>query len=268
MAHSSRGLTYQWALTGVFAALHFVVSMLPAASAVGGTITWGWVSAPLIGFLLGPFWGIISVGIGSTLAMFAFPGMALMSVLTPLAPMAGAFTAGTIKMRRPLRVYLLFVGAIVMFLIGPIGTLASGFLWLHVVTLFLSLAFVLPRVSPKLNNGLSFSHETSTAATTLAVWLMGFTAVMADHLVGSTLFVYYMFYIGSYSSIVLAGWFLPITFIYPIERAIASVVFAVLGLVIGKSVAGAHFELPAWPAHTTDSETTTSDSYSLAGEHT
>ncbi len=171
-------------------------------------------------------------------------------------------------MRRPLRVYLLFVGAIVMFLIGPIGTLASGFLWLHVVTLFLSLAFVLPRVSPKLNNGLSFSHETSTAATTLAVWLMGFTAVMADHLVGSTLFVYYMFYIGSYSSIVLAGWFLPITFIYPIERAIASVVFAVLGLVIGKSVAGAHFELPAWPAHTTDSETTTSDSYSLAGEHT
>lgn len=268
MAHSSRGHTYEWALTGVFAALHFVVSLLPATSAAGGTITWGMVSAPLVGFLLGPFWGIISVGIGETLAMFASPSIALISVFTPLAPMAGAFAAGTIKMGKPLWVYLLFLGAIVMFLIGPIGTLAYGYLWLDVVTLILSLAFFLPRVSTRLNSGLLFSHQTGPATTIIAVWLMGFAAVMADHLVGSTLFEYYAIYAGLFDGTALAIVYSSITFIYPIERAIASVVFTVLGLVIGKSVAGAHFELPAWPAHTTDSEVIASKNRSLAGEHT
>ncbi|MBE0526428.1 MAG: hypothetical protein IH631_05760, partial [Candidatus Thorarchaeota archaeon] len=84
MSGFSRSISYPWALTGIFGAVHFVITLIPFNIALGGggEISFGLVSAPIIGFLLGPFFGVISVLIGSLLAIFINPGIAILGPLT------------------------------------------------------------------------------------------------------------------------------------------------------------------------------------------
>jgi len=243
MASVPHSTAYPWALTGVFAAFHFVVSLLPYTPAGTGVITWGMVSAALVGFILGPVYGTISVGMGSALTMVAFPSVAVISIFTPLAPMAGAMTAGAIVVRRPWIVYGLFGVMILVFLLGPIGIMARGFLWLHYSTLMFSFLFIVPGVSDRLRNGLTFSLGTSTIVSALAYWFIGFCALMADNLVGSALYQYYAISIGL-DAASLAAIYIGIMFVYPIERGLASIILAAIALATGRALLSAHLRLP------------------------
>ncbi|RDE12386.1 MAG: hypothetical protein C4K47_08190 [Candidatus Thorarchaeota archaeon] len=243
MPLATRSPAYPWALTGIFAAFHLVVSLLPYTPAGAGLITWGMVSAALIGLILGPLYGVISVGIGSVLTMIAFPSVAVISIFTPLAPMAGALTAGALVTRRPWIVYGLFGLTILLFVVGPIGLAARGFLWLHYVTLVFSFFYAIPGISGKLRNGLALSNGTSIAVVGLAYWFTGFCALMADSLVGSALWQYYAISIG-YDVATLGGIYIAIMFVYPVERGLASIVLAVIAIATGRAMASAHLGLP------------------------
>ncbi len=239
---------YPWALTGVFAAFHLVVSMLPYTPAGAGIITWGMVSAVLVGLILGPLYGTISVGIGSILTMIAFPSVAVISIFTPLAPMAGALTAGALIARRPWILYCVFSAAILLFVAGPIGFMAIGFLWLHCATLVFSLLYVVPGTSRKLRNGLELSKGTSAVVIGLAYWFTGFCALIADNLVGSALYQYYAFSIG-FDAPTLTGIYLAIMFVYPVERGVASIVLAAIAIATSRALASAHLSLPLIGLH-------------------
>ena len=63
MSNFTRSGAYPWALVGVFAAVQLVMTAFPITFAigVGGILSLGLVAAPIIGYLLGPFFGTISV---------------------------------------------------------------------------------------------------------------------------------------------------------------------------------------------------------------
>jgi hypothetical protein len=98
--------TYSWALTGIFSAIHFDITIIPFSLAIGvqGVISLGMISGPLVGFLLGPFYGTIAVLIGSILAMFANPLLAVLGPFTPIATASGALAAGLFRTGKPIGV--------------------------------------------------------------------------------------------------------------------------------------------------------------------
>ncbi|MFW9843899.1 MAG: hypothetical protein ACFFEV_04935, partial [Candidatus Thorarchaeota archaeon] len=101
MSNYTSSKAYPWALTGIFAAVHLVITLIPFSLSVGGggEISYGLVSAPIIGFLLGPFFGVLAVVIGSLIAMSINPLIAILGPLTVLATAAGAYAAGAMRTR-------------------------------------------------------------------------------------------------------------------------------------------------------------------------
>ncbi len=223
-------LTYYWALTGVFGALQFVMTAVPYSIAIGGTggaLTIGLISAPLIGFILGPIYGTLAVLIGSLLGMLVNPAAQIMGLLTALAPTAGALCAGAIRVKKGYVVPIVFSVAIIAFLVGPIGTLAFSFLWLHVVALLLSFVFVLPVTSRVLVRAIETPSKSGIMGP-IVVCIVALIAVLGDHIVGSAIGGYYFHYVLAFDANTVADWFTAILFIYPVERILASLLCVAL----------------------------------------
>ncbi len=150
--------SYRIALTSMFAALHFTLTMIPAvpAAGTGGIISLGMVSAAVSGFLLGPIVGTISVLIGSYVAMFANAELMVLGLFTPIATAAGALAAGFIRIRKPIGVLVIYLMAVVLYILSPIGILGIGFLWFHLFGLVLALIIAVPMISTKFLDYLNF----------------------------------------------------------------------------------------------------------------
>jgi len=250
MSEFKRSIAYPWALTGIFAAFHFVTSMLPYSvlGTGGGFLSWGMISAPIVGFLLGPFFGTISILIGSILNVIVFnPGEILGPVVLTLAPSSGALAAGLLRANKPVGVIAIYLIGFIVFLIGPLGLLAYPYLWLHAITLLLVFPFVIPRTRRLLLRGLHFAKEGNSAITLFSVWLMSFIALIADNLIGGAIGTYYFVYILLSDPTGLAVVYMGIALVYPVERIIASVIVAGVALSVGYVLAKSYFDLPVLP---------------------
>ncbi|NOR38591.1 MAG: hypothetical protein GQ580_03270 [Candidatus Thorarchaeota archaeon] len=252
MVSFTRSVAYPWALTGVFGAVHLVVTIIPYSLSIGGggVISFGLVSGAIIGFLLGPFFGTIAVLIGSTAGGFVNPSIALFGLLTPLAPATGAFVAGSFRVRGSriksvAPVLFVYILALCFFILGPIGIYAPGYLWLHIVAVILVLLFMVPGVGPQLSDALHIESDSKHSHSFFAILLVSFIAVMADHLVGSTIAAY-VFSAGMDPE-ALALIFMGVAFIYPWERLLASIITAVVLFITSISLAKTYFDLPTLP---------------------
>jgi hypothetical protein len=229
-----------------------VVTIIPYSMAIGGggVISFGLVSGAIIGFLLGPFFGTIAVLIGSLAGGFVNPSIALFGLLTPLAPATGAFVAGSFRVRGPriksvAPVLVVYILALCLFILGPIGSYAPGFLWLHLIACLLVLLFIVPGVGRQLSEALNIESIPEQPLSRFAIWLVSFIAVMADHLVGSTIATY-VFSAGMDPE-ALALLFMGVAFIYPWERLFASVITAAVLYAASTSLAKTYFDLPIMP---------------------
>jgi hypothetical protein len=250
MSEFKRSIAYSWALTGIFAAFHFVTSMLPYSvlGTGGGFLSWGMISAPIVGFLLGPFFGTISILIGSILNVLVFnPGEILGPVILTLAPASGALAAGLLRANKPLGVIAIYLIGFIVFLVGPVGLIAYPYLWLHAITLLLIFPFVVPRTRRLLLRGLHFTKEGNPVITLFSVWLMSFIALIADNLIGGAIGTYYFVYILLFDPTALATVYIGIALVYPIERIIASAIVTVVALAVGYALARSYFDLPVLP---------------------
>jgi len=252
MTSFTRSVAYPWALTGVFGAIHLVVTIIPYSMAIGGggVISFGLVSGAIIGFLLGPFFGTIAVLIGSLAGGFVNPSIALFGLLTPLAPATGAFVAGSFRVRgsrvKPVALVLIvYILALSCFILGPIGSLAPGFLWLHIIAGLLVLLFLVPGAGHRLSDALHLEPDSEQSLSFFAIWLVSFIAVMADHLVGSTIATY-VFSAGMDPE-ALALLFMGVAFVYPWERLAASFITAAVLFGTNISLAKTYFNLPTLP---------------------
>ncbi|MCK5302942.1 MAG: hypothetical protein KAJ96_07370, partial [Candidatus Thorarchaeota archaeon] len=174
---------------------------------------------------------------------------ALFGPLTALAPATGAFVAGSFRVREigikpvPL-VLIVYIIALCFFILGPIGRLAPGFLWLHIIAGLLVLLFLVPGVGHQLSDAV-LEPDSEKSLSFFSIWLVSFIAVMADHLVGSTIATY-VFSAGMDPE-PLALLFMGVAFIYPWERLLASVITAVVLFVTSISLAKTYFDLPTLP---------------------
>jgi hypothetical protein len=244
-----------WSLTCIFAAVQMVITLFPVTfpiDATGGYFETGLVSGPIIGYLLGPFYGSVSVLLGTFLAAVVDPLAAgvlgtlglLGGFLAGLPPATGAFVAGLVKNGRRRTAPAVFVVAIGLFLITRVGLLAFSFIWLHIVALFLSLLFLVPQLRDYLEGGLNLSPERSYSKAAIAIWLLVFISLMADHIVASVIRAYLFIAVPSEMVSIV---FIDVIFIYPIERILESIVGAFVTLLIAVVITRANLYLPTRP---------------------
>lgn len=206
------------ALIAVFAALHAVLSSLPYSIAIGvggGSITLGVISAPLVGILLGPISGGISVLIGSVIGMFLNPAGAIFGAISFLPATIGAFSAGfTITKKGYISAVMILI-PLMLFYVHPLGNQAMIYPFMHIIAVFVALAF-----STKLA---VWSTEMSNIKKLgVGIPVAAFVGTLTDHITGSTLALW-IFDLPSeiWNSII---------FIYPIERIVAVIITTAIAL--------------------------------------
>ncbi|MFW9960309.1 MAG: hypothetical protein ACFFDV_04790 [Candidatus Thorarchaeota archaeon] len=234
------------ALLGIFTAVHLVITLIPFTISFGGgaTISFGLVSAPILGFLLGPFYGVIAVICGSALAIFINPTLAAIGPFTIIATAAGAFGAGAFRTKLRYAVPLLFGINMVLYLISPIGILVPMFIWFHFVTFLLSLLFVIPNVSSKLLEYLKFDLSSKRFGKLVSIWILSIISVTLDQATGSAIGPYYFVWGVGVPAATMAVYFDIAVFIYPIERLLGSLIVTGILLALGETLARTTFGLP------------------------
>ncbi len=230
MSDLSKSTAYAWALTGLFAAIHFDLALMPAVPTIGveGSISLGLVSAPLTGFLLGPMYGTVAVLIASFIATAANPAIAAAGPLTPVATATGALSAGLLRTGRVRETTLLYVATLCLYLISPVGMLLPAFIWFDTIGLGVLLVVQVPPVRQRTVEVLSFEGHHRPWATVLTVWAIVFVAVLADQAMGSAIAAFHYVYIVRVPSDGLAPFYALAMFVYPVERAIASIACALV----------------------------------------
>jgi hypothetical protein len=250
VSNFAKSQAYPWALTGIFAAFHLVLTFIPYSvlGMGGGFLTWGMVSAPIVGFLLGPFYGAISVLLGSFIGTGIFSLGGVLGPIVPIfAPTAGAFAAGALRTGRVRELFLIFLIAVVAYIISPIGIEAFIFIWLHLITLFLVVILLVPVIMDRISKATTFEKNRNVILMPVVVFLFSFIALMTDHVVGNVFSVYYFHYILGMDAATLVGFWLPITFVYPAERIVAAIILAVAVIAISEAVIQTGLELPTSP---------------------
>ncbi|MHA2602199.1 MAG: hypothetical protein AM324_008735 [Candidatus Thorarchaeota archaeon SMTZ1-83] len=248
-----------WALSCIFAALQMVIVLFPATLPIGGTggyFSIDLVSAPFIGYLLGPLYGTVSVLLGTFIAFVVDPSAAgvlgtiasfipafpwVGAFIAGIVPATSAFVAGRIRTGRYRAVPLVFILLIVFFLLTPVGPLALSFLWLHIVALVLSVLILVPRFKKHLESGLSLSDDASVYVGAITIWLLVFISVVADHLVASVMRAYLFFAVPP--TLVL-DIYTAVIIIYPIERIIASLIGGFIIVLLATTLTRANLHLP------------------------
>jgi hypothetical protein len=237
---------YPWALTGIFAAVHLVLSIIPAFPGVGGgAISLGMISGPLVGYLLGPVYGTSSVLIGSVIGLWANPTIPLLGPFTVIPPVLGAFVAGFIREKKPYFATVVIGFSAIVFYLGPLGPFTAAFLWLHFVAALLALILLIPRLSNSFDLGPKERSPVNLVFLFLSIWIMSFVAVMTDHAIGSAIGVAYFRNILGWAVADLEFIFMSIVlFIYPIERIVMSVILAIALFGFDRALVTTEFRLP------------------------
>lgn len=250
MSSFAKSVAYPWALTGIFGAFHLVLTFIPYSvlGMGGGFLTWGMVSAPIVGFLLGPFYGTIAVLAGSLIGTGIFNLGGILGPIVPvLAPTAGAFAAGALRTGRVRELFIVFLIAIVGYIIGPIGIPAFLFIWLHLITFFIVVILLFPQAYNRLKEAVAFEKGRNLTLMPIAIILFSFIALLTDHIVGNTATVYFFHYFGGMDVPTLVGFWLPITFVYPVERIVATIILGIIVIAASEAIVQTGLELPVSP---------------------
>ncbi|UCH04289.1 MAG: hypothetical protein JSW05_12070 [Candidatus Thorarchaeota archaeon] len=252
MTEFSRSGAYPWALTGIFAAVHLVITLIPFSLSVSGTgvISFGMISASIVGYLLGPFFGTVSVLIGSYLGIFINPEIAVLGLTTPIATAAGALAAGLMRVRKPIFIPIIYIAAMILYLVGPIGPQVPELLWFHVIVFILSLLFLVPQISGRLFDELDMKK----AITARVLFLFALVAVTLDQIVGSAIGSYYLVFVAGIDVSTVTTWFVAVIFIYPVERILGAIIVVFILKALVESLSTAYFDLPTIPFKTASSE--------------
>ena len=200
----------------VFAAIQAVVTIIPFTIAIGvsGNITLGVVTAPLIGFLLGPATGGISVFVGSLIGLFLNPSGAIFGPLTAVPPALGAAASGCIRMKRGYVPGTIILLSVAVFYAHPFGRAALFYPWLQIVAMVLAF-------SPIARLAASYFATSELKKITFAVAVAALVGTLTDHAFGSALGIWYY-------NLPTAIWN-TIMYIYPIERVATIAIVTIIG---------------------------------------
>jgi len=197
------------ALISIFAALHVILSVLHFTITLGvsGHITLGVLSGSLIGILLGPYFGGLTVLIGSIVGMFLNPAGAIFGPFSVIPPVLGAVGAGCVRIKRGYISGSLITLFLVIFYINPVGREVFTFTWFHIIALVIAFSPIAYLA------GSSFELSKSAKRLTLGMLTAIFIGTLTGHISGSAIAMWYY-------TIPPEIWS-SLTLIYPIERIVA-----------------------------------------------
>jgi hypothetical protein len=221
------------ALTICFAALYAVLSFLPLnplIGAVGKAITAATIIAPIIGILLEPYLSVSSTLLGGVIALAFSP---FFSVPSLVAGVVAALCAGLLFARRRLLSALLYGSLMILYGFHPF----VGSVWLFPAVMWLQVIGFLVLISPLQSMAIKYLHSDRSAKLSYSFIVTIFTATMASQIAGTLVFEL-MYWpavwpdVAYWKYVVWPG----LTFTYPVERAIITVIASLVGVALYKTL--------------------------------
>jgi len=220
------------ALTACFATLYVVFSvwnLFPIIGAQGKFISAAVVTAPLIGILLGPIYGALSITLGGIASAF----LSLSGVFGPLSFLphaAAAFASGMLIVRKQVICIASYLSLFVVFAFFPL----NGPAWLWPLMLWLDLIGLIIVASPLQAKATEYLNGTSNSLHLgLGVCVTCLSATLFGHVTGNILFE--IFYWPMTSEWWRATW-QTLTFLYPIERIMIVIIAIIVGTALIKAL--------------------------------
>jgi len=213
------------ALTACFAALYVVFSMwnlFPVIGTEGRFISAATLTAPLIGIILGPIYGVLSITFGGITNAF-------LSLQGPFGPLSflphatAAFVSGMLITKKQAICTVSFLLLFVIFAFFPL----NGPFWLWPLMLWLDLIGLIIVASPLQAKAIKYLNGTSNPFYLgFGVCVTCLSSTLFGHVTGNILFEIFNW------SMTISSWratWQSLTFIYPIERIMIVVVATIVG---------------------------------------
>jgi len=221
------------ALTACFAALYVVFSVWKLFPVVGdprGTsISAAVITAPLIGIILGPIYGVLSITLGGIAGAFlSLPGP--FGPLSFLPHATAAFVSGMLTTKKQATCTVSYLLLFVLFAFFPL----NGPFWLWPLMLWLDLIGLIVVASPLQAKAIKYLDGTSSSFHLgFGVCVTCFSATLFGHVTGNILFEIFNW------SMTTGSWratWQSLTFIYPVERVMIVVVVTIVGTALIKAL--------------------------------
>jgi len=223
----------QVSLAASFAGLYAILSALPAFKILGGQ---GFINSsafvePIIGIVLGPYVGSLSVLIGRSIANLLVPS----SPLGPFSPVPGvltAFSSGMVGRGKWYVSSILLYGLVILFLVYPLNQTAPVFpfyVWLHVV------AGLILIVSSRVSLVKSPFFKMKAGKLLAMLGTVFFPSTMTGQLSGTLV---WEFLLGDGITGVWKSIGATIMLVFPIERVLITVVACLVGAALIKALEG------------------------------
>jgi len=233
------------ALVAVFAALYFVLSMLPGIPVVGLpqiTIELEASFASIFGAILGPYAGGLAAFIGAVIA-FAYGGASPYNLPFIFSPAVNAITVGFIFRRNFKAAAAIMAVIIIAFWLTPVAQPVQEHWMVGLAATFdkiIALALIAP-AAWMLARGGALSGEggvRASALTFVQLFLVSFIGNQADSALGSTVFATPIVYSGVFGlTLEVTRWLFVVSpFVYPAIRLIQALLAAVVGLPLMKAL--------------------------------
>ena len=244
--------TKQIALLTIFTALYIVLRFIPYSLVIGGAggyLSFSDFLAPIIGILLGPYFGGLTVLLGNfgALGLSRSPVFVTTPFLDFLPDFVAVVSVGFLMRRKWLPVVALNAGLLALFLVDPLTSVfvtipdtsvSFPFAYMHIVA-FIVLLSPLGRWAGK---WVATAGKTKLLAAGLII--LCFIATMMQHLTGNILFELAFGQIGNPPIIPLAAWsgeWTLVVFAYPVERIILIISAVLVGLPLIRTIEKNHF---------------------------
>ena len=224
------------ALIAVFAPWYTIFTLwplFPVIGASGSFITMAVIMAPLIGIILGPYLGVLSVAVGGIILL------SLGHIGGPFGPLsfvphaATTFCSGMLYNGKRMTCAVIYAFLLVVFALYPVvgpAWLYPYFIWMHIVGLVIL-------VSPLQSKAVEQTHEyTKSLGLTFGVGIISLTAALFGHIVGDIMFeaIYWPNLISSVDA--WKNTWQLLAWVYPLERVIIAIAAALIGTALIKAL--------------------------------
>lgn len=233
--------TKKLALMCIFSALYAVFSMMslfPIIGALGRFITLAAVLAPVLGILLGPYIGSVAASIGGFVG-WTITQSGAFGFVSFIPGAASAFVAGLLTIgKRGISVifYLLLLSAMAFFpIIGPV--------WLYPLYIWFQLVGLIILVSPASCMASRFIRSMKAQKSALGIGIIALIATLAGQVTGTLMFEIFVFPVSSNIEFWRTTQWLPVAFVYPLERSIVTLLAILAGTPLIKAIRTYGFEI-------------------------
>ena len=215
-----------------------MVSLFPIIGALGKFITLAAVLAPILGIILGPYIGSATASIGGFIG-WTINQSGAFSFVSFIPGVASAFIAGLLtKGKRGISIvfYLLLLSAMAFFpIIGPV--------WLYPLYVWFQLVGLAILASPASNMASGFIQSMKTRKSAFSIGIIALISTLAGQMTGTLMFEMFVFPVSSNVEFWRTTQWLPITFVYPLERGIVTLLAILAGTPLIRAVRTYGFEI-------------------------